>query len=341
MPRQPRLDAPGTLHHVIARGIERRKIFVEDADYEDFATRLQAVVSRGRGAEVFAWSLIPNHFHLLIRTGDVGLPGIMRRLMTGYAVAFNRRHRRHGHLFQNRYKSILCEEEVYLLELVRYIHLNPLRARLARDMEQLADYPWSGHAALLGRVERPWQAVEAVLARFGSEKALARAGYERFVSEGMRQGRRPDLVGGGLRRSSGAISEAPRRRRRKEEEPVAFDERILGSSDFVRAVLNDAEWEAREKLRRAARGVTIEELATLTAQLAGVSLSDLRAATRRPAVVAARRALAQVAVSELGKTGALVARYLGVATSTVNRHAAAGEASPLGKMLLESIRKEV
>jgi putative transposase len=336
MPRQPRLDAPGTLHHVIARGIERRKIYIDDADYGDFVRRLESVLPQS-GARIFAWSLMPNHFHLLMQTGEIGLPRIMRRLMTGYAVSFNRRRRRHGHLFQNRYKSIVCEEEAYLLELVRYIHLNPLRARIVRSMEQLRQYRWSGHAALVGQAQRPWQATGAVLVRFGSDPDTARSGYEAFISDGAKQGRRPELVGGGLRRSSGGGFEVSRRRRRKEEEPVAFDERILGGSDFVRDILNDAHWEAREKFRRMARGVSIDELSQRVARLTGLSVEELRAATRRSDVVAARRALAQVAVGELGKPGAAVARYLGVATSTINRHAAAGEASALAAELLKDL----
>ena len=168
MPRQSRLDAPGTLHHVIARGIERRKIFWKEDDYEEFVRRLDSVSSR-TDVRVFAWSLLPNHFHLLLRTGDVGLSSVMRGLMTGYAAAFNRRHRRHGHLFQNRYKSIVCEEEVYVLELVRYIHLNVLRARVVSNLEELGRYRYAGHSALLGEAERPWQGTEWVLGRFGEE----------------------------------------------------------------------------------------------------------------------------------------------------------------------------
>ncbi|WP_228721451.1 transposase [Desulfosediminicola ganghwensis] len=90
----------------------------------------------------FTWALIPNHFHLLLCTGSSSISSIMSRLLTGHAIYFNRRHRRHGHLFQNRYKSILCQEDTYLLELVRYIHLNPLRSKLVKDMDQLAQYPF-------------------------------------------------------------------------------------------------------------------------------------------------------------------------------------------------------
>ena len=124
MPRLARLDAPGVLHHIMIRGIERRKIFLNNKDREDFLERLSKLLPETKTA-CYAWVFIPNHAHFLFRTGLVPLATLMRRLLTGYAVGFNRRHNRNGHLFQNRYKSIVCQEDVYLKELVRYIHLNP------------------------------------------------------------------------------------------------------------------------------------------------------------------------------------------------------------------------
>ena len=118
MPRQARLDAPGVLHHVMVRGLERRPIFRDDVDRRDFWARVGALVE-ATGLTVYAWALLPNHAHLLLRTGRRPLARCMRSLLTGYAGAFNRRHKRVGHLFQNRYKSIVVEEEPYLLELVR------------------------------------------------------------------------------------------------------------------------------------------------------------------------------------------------------------------------------
>ena len=150
MPRQPRLDAPGLLQHVMARGIERRKLFRDDKDRQSFLERL-AVILEETQTQCYAWALIPNHFHLLLRTSLTPLSKVMRRLMTGYAVTFNKRHKRTGHLFQNRYKSVVCEEDPYLLELIRYIHLNPLRAKLVQDLKELDKYPWAGHSAILGR----------------------------------------------------------------------------------------------------------------------------------------------------------------------------------------------
>ncbi len=122
MPRKARIDAAGALHHIIVRGIERRKIFWDDADRDSFVNRLGKVLIETH-TDCFAWAMIPNHVHLLMRTGLTPIATVMRRLLTGYAVGFNRRHLRHGHLFQNRYKSIICQQDPYLLELVRYIHL--------------------------------------------------------------------------------------------------------------------------------------------------------------------------------------------------------------------------
>ena len=127
MPRQARIDAPGAVHHLIIRGIEKTAIFANDQDRENFIERLSELLAESQ-TPCYAFALLGNHTHLLLRTGGLEIAWIMRRLLTGYAVRFNRRHRRHGHLFQNRYKSILCEEDRYLKQLVVYIHLNPVRA---------------------------------------------------------------------------------------------------------------------------------------------------------------------------------------------------------------------
>lgn len=136
MPRKSRIDAAGALHHVIMRGIEHSKIFRDDADRDDFLRRLSLILKDTKTV-CYAWALIPNHIHLLLKTGKSSLSLVMRRLLTGYAVSYNRRYKRHAHLFQNRYKSILCQEDSYFLELVRYIHLNPFRAGIVSDMSSL------------------------------------------------------------------------------------------------------------------------------------------------------------------------------------------------------------
>src|SRR3990167_4570853 len=246
MPRQPRLDAPGTLHHVMGRGLERRKLFQDDTDRDDFVSRLAALCRDGQWS-VYAWALMPNHFHLLVRTGQDPLSQSMKKLLTGYVVNFNRRHKRYGHLFQNRYKSIICEEDPYLLELTRYVHLNPVRGGILNRLSELRRYPWTGHSAIMGGVERVWQDTAAILSYFGRKRKQAIERYEDFVREGISQGRRPELVGGGLIRSLGGWSQVLSLRRKGGR--VASDERILGSGEFIEQLLNERSEEHTSELQ--------------------------------------------------------------------------------------------
>jgi len=202
MPRRSRIDAAGALHDVMVRGIERGTLFRDDTDRNNFLERLGEILLDTKTL-CYAWALIPNHFHLLLRTGPVPISTIMRRLLTGYALWFNRTHCRHGHLFQNRFKSILCQEDIYLLELVRYIHLNLIRARLVKDMDELDRYPYCGHSVIMGKVNNSWQDTEEVLGMFGEKVGAARRAYRAFVEKGIAEGRRQDLTGGGLLRSAG------------------------------------------------------------------------------------------------------------------------------------------
>ena len=130
----------------------------------------------------------------------------MRRLLPGYAISYNRRHRRWGYLFQNRYRSIVCNEDAYFTELVRYIHLNPLRARLVKSLAQLDRYRWSGHGVLMGNIKKEWQDVGYVLKYFSRKEGEAKKEYRNDVLEAIDEGRRPELVGGGLIRSLGGWS---------------------------------------------------------------------------------------------------------------------------------------
>ncbi len=318
MPRQPRLDAPGTLHHVIGRGIEATKIFRVDADREDFLSRL-GELCQGGALAVYGWALMENHFHLLVRTGHEPLSGGMRKLLTGYAINFNLRHKRYGHLFQNRYKSIVCEDDPYLLEITRYIHLNPLRAGVVRDWNALSKYPWAGHSVLMGTVKRNWQDTATILAYFGRGKKRARLRYEAFVREGISKGRQPELVGGGLIRSLGGWAQVLSLRRKGIE--VSADGRILGGNDFVENVLSEADEREKRTLRLSAR---VRDLGFLAKEIAGgegIEESMLRSGSRWRKVSKVRRLFCQIAVRKMGYPGAEVARFLGVTTSAVVRAA--------------------
>lgn len=318
MPRQARLDASGTLHHVMGRGIEKTSIFRTEKDRIDFLNRI-ALLCEEETWKVYAFSLMANHFHLLIRTCRQSLSYSMRKLLTGYVVNFNRRHKRYGHLFQNRYKSIICEDDPYLLELTRYIHLNPLRAGVVRGMGELNRYRWTGHSAIVGKVERKWQDVETVLAYFGRRRKKAIAGYEQFLREGMRYGIRPELVGGGLIRSMGGWSQVVSLRRKGMQS--AYDDRILGSSEFVSELLGEAEAKEKETLRLSRKVTDLDSLAKEIIKREGIEEDELRAGSRRAEAVRARRLFCQLAVKRLRYYGAEVARYLGMTTSAVNRSA--------------------
>jgi putative transposase len=329
MPRQSRLDAPGVLHHVMGRGIEKRNIFITDTDRHDFIERLAALSNDG-AMDIYAWALLPNHFHLLCKTRNRPLSSSMRKLLTGYVVNFNRRHQRYGHLFQNRYKSIVCQEDRYFKELVRYIHLNLLRAGQVDDLAHLAQSPWSGHSAVLGYYKFPWQDTECVLSHFG-QNHNGRSNYLQFVKEGAGQGRRPELVGGGLVRSLGGWSEVLALRSR--EQKTAYDQRILGDSEFVQEVTTGLDDQMKRNLRLSGQRIDIKGLADRVCRQYKIALGELCSGSRRQSVVQARAVLSWVGVRELGYSGAEVARYLGVTNSCVTRIAASDTKPPVEELI--------
>jgi len=297
MPRKSRVDAPGALNHIIVRGIERAKVFRNDTDCDDFLNRMDKLISETE-SRCFAWALLSNHFHLLIKTGRVPVATLMRRLLTGYVVSFNRRYRRAGHLFQNRYKSILCQEDAYLLELVRYIHLNPIRAHMVDNMETLDHYPYSGHSAIMGKVERRWQDVSGVLELFGGRTGKARRHYRSFVKKGALEGRRPELIGGGLIRSSGGWEAVKAKRKAKLFEKS--DERILGNGDFVETVLAESNEQLKRKYHLKAKGFDLTSVAERVSELTGIDKSQIFLPGKERNRVRARSLFCYWAVRELG-----------------------------------------
>ncbi|MCZ6481252.1 MAG: transposase [candidate division NC10 bacterium] len=185
MTRPLRLQYPGALYHITARGNERKAIFRSDADREAFLTLLAQTVDRYR-LLLHAYVLMGNHYHLLVETPEANLSLALRHLNGVYTGYFNRVHRRSGHLFQGRYKAIVVEKEGYLLELSRYMHLNPIRARRA---VRLGRYPWSSYLAYIGRRQAPvWLTRQAVLGYFGRNLSRGQNAYRTFVAEGIRRG---------------------------------------------------------------------------------------------------------------------------------------------------------
>jgi putative transposase len=323
MPRLARLDAPGVLHHIIIRGIERRQIFRDDKDRDNLVGRLSKFLPETR-TTCYAWTLLPNHAHFLLRSGDVGLPTLMRRLLTGYAVSFNRRHHRHGPLFQNRYKSIICQEDVYLKELVRYIHLNPLRARVVADLKVLGEYPYCGHSVLMGRNERPWQDTSYVLSYFGGRIREAREHYLSYILAGKDQGRRPELVGGGLIRSLGGWEEV-KKIPLKGQSRIKGDERILGESDFVMEVLSLAKQKYSRQYEFKRLGYDIQKVAVVVARIYEIDPKYLFSKGRQRTKVEARSLLCYWAARELGMSLTDIGKYLDMSPPGVGYAVERGE----------------
>lgn len=325
MPRKARIDAPGALHHIIIRGIERKAIFKDRQDRDNFVERLATIITES-STGCYAWVLMTNHVHLLLKTGLAPIATVMRRLLTGHAVQFNRRHRRHGHLFQNRYKSILCEEEPYLLELVRYLHLNPLRAGVVKDLTGLKKYRYCGHSVIMGHTKQPWQDIEYVLSLFGEKIGPARRAYAAFVKKGVSMGRRPDLVGGGLLRSLGGWSVLKGLR----DTPIRFkgDERILGSSDFVKRVLKKADERLDQQSQIRASGVDLNQLVEKVAARYDIEPADLKTASKQSTITLARRMLCYLAVKKMMLSCTEVARKLNISPTAVSRAAGIGRNLP-------------
>ena len=306
MPRKPRLDGTGFLHHVIARGIEKRDIFSGDKDRNFFLERLGKVLTE-TATLCYAFALIPNHFHLLLRTGRQPISTVMRRLLTAYAVHFNRRQKRTGYLFQNRYRDIICQEDAYLLELIRYIHLNPLREKVVSDLSELDQYKFCGHHFLVENKDSPWFQSNLILEFFGDTTKKARNAYRAYMVDGLKMGKRPEFAGGGLRRSLGYPKTSPKER-------VYHDERILGDSDFV---LNLTEEDNLPETDPPFKD--IEELAEKVCQMYSLTKEHLTGEGRSLEITQARALVSYHGVRSMGMSAAAIARHLGLNRSSVTR----------------------
>lgn len=310
MPRQPRIDFPGLLHHVIVRGIEKRPVFLDDQDREEFLSRFSRLLVETETV-CFAWALLDTHFHLLLQPHTIKLAHFMRRLLTGYAVVFNLRHKRAGHLFQNRYKSIVCDGDAYLLELIRYVHLNPLRAGIVKDLEALEAYSWCGHRELLGLNSRKVIAEKQVLSLFSKGLRTARGKYSRFVHDGVATSSATNLSSGGKRVSMMLDPDL--------EKDDLFDDRVLGGGVFVERVL---------KMADQAPATPEKTFAAIIARVAnyyGIEPPRMTMPGKERSLVRAKAVLCYFAVRLLGMRGVDVATALAYTPAAVSHAAKRGE----------------
>lgn len=291
MARKCRAEVEGGLYHVLSRGNNRRPIFNAPADYDKFLSLLARQKAR-LPFFLYAYCLMTNHFHLLIERQEDDVGKIMHRLLTGYSNYYNRRNRRVGHLFQERHKAILCQSERYLAELVRYIHLNPVRAGMVAAPEQ---YQYSGHRAYLGLAPAGSLDIDPVLRHFGAKKAQARAAYRKFVTEGMRQGHQNEFY-------------------------PADESRILGGDEFVDATIHRL-GEIKSNGRRPAQvelEFNPERLIDAVTRICGISRSELCSSGKSAATVMAKELLVTVGC-DMGASLKTLADILGLSRSAVSR----------------------
>ena len=189
MARKPRVHFTGALYHVMCRGNQGQSIFTDDQDRRRYLGLLRECQKRF-GYRLYAYVLMDNHVHHLIQIDRTPLSKAMQNLLFRYTRYWNGRYKKTGHLFQGRYKAILCDKESYLLELIRYLHLNPVRSKIVEDPDA---YRWSSHQTFLAGETNGWTAVEEVLPLWGKSRAQALAAYRRFVREGLNDGHRDDL----------------------------------------------------------------------------------------------------------------------------------------------------
>jgi putative transposase len=277
MPRKPRVEYSGAFYHVITRGNQRQNLFHDDQDREFYLDRLEHYRKRC-GLTIYAYVLMSNHVHLLLETGKTPLSKIMQGLQFSYTRYFNRRYRKMGHLFQGRYRAILCDRGKYLLELVRYIHLNPVRMKRPTA---LGKHPWSSHPAYLGRTSVVQVDTALVLDRFGSRLGRARAGYLRFIEGGKSQGH-------------------------EERYYQTVDQRFLGNEKFVEKVGRKVGED--RKVATKIRQVRFSVLLNAIAEQHGIEAKSLMQAGRQRRWVRTRSMLVYMAreccgmtVKELGK----------------------------------------
>lgn len=287
------------MNHVMGRGIEKRPIFTDDCDRTEFLRRLAEVCTQC-AVRVYAWSLMPNHFHLLLMRTSIPLAMAMQRLLCGYAQWFNRRHERTGRLFQSRYRSKLVQTELYLTRLVRYIHRNPEKAGMV-DTEGLGSYPWTGHATLMGSRARPWQDTDAVLSYFGESPKEARRSLDSFMRreepEPEEMGRWVWMLGFG-------------ERRRKCPVPA------LGTEDYRRRLA--ASTDRPPEGRSSASPGTLAALIGAVCDTMKVEQAKLRSGKRGRSLARARAVISHAGIGMLGLTCVQVSRFLGVTPQSVN-----------------------
>jgi len=287
MARKPRVEFEGAFYHVIVRGNQRQKVFRDDGNRLTYLHRVEHYRQRYRFT-IYAYVLMSNHVHLLLETGKTPLSKILQGIQFTYTQYYNRRYRTVGHLFQGRYKAILCDRDAYLLELVRYIHLNPARLK---NPEKLSEYQWSSHYAYLGKKGPVAVDTALVLGQLGNSPAQACKAYRKFIKDGQGLGHEDRYY-------------------------QAVDQRFLGDEKFVQGIAKRA---PEGEIRPRGPKIRLETLLHAAAQVHGCKAKELTAPGRQRAWAKVRAQLAYLAREWCGMKAIEIARRLNRDASMVSR----------------------
>ncbi len=288
MARRPRIEYEGAFYHVICRGNQRQKIF---KDIEDFTRYLELLGRYKNQYKYFLYSyvLMNNHVHLLIETQIVPLWKILQGINQSYTQYFNRKHRTVGHLFQGRYKAILCDRDAYLLALIKYIHLNPVRAKIVKTPDE---YAWSGHRNYIQKTEgKGLTDTDQVLRMFSENKSSARRLYKAYMGF-------PASV-------------------KKKDIYSTIDQRILGDEKFLDKIREHYDAEKIEGKR--AKEYTLKEIARGVEKAFAVSLEEIRGKKKDKKILKGRQLLSGIA-KEYGYRGKEIAEYMQKDDSVITRY---------------------
>ena len=275
MARKPRIEYEGAFYHVIVRGNRREKIFRDNKDYLKYLEILSRYKDRYHFS-IYCYVLMGNHIHLLLECGKTPLSKIQQGINQSYTTYFNRKHNTVGHLFQGRYKAILCDKDTYLLSLVKYIHLNPVRAKISTDADQ---YQWSSHKCYVGKDS----IVDTgrVLSMFSEDRGASRRLYREFIGDGVAVNR--DAV------------------------YRTVDQRVLGSEEFLDIVMERYDGEIIKEKKE--KEYTLAEIAEGVEKIKGVPLKHMRVHNKTQYITASRKLFILLA-AEYGYKGREIAGYI-------------------------------
>jgi putative transposase len=308
MSRKARIHSPGALAHITAHSIEDRPLFVDNLDRLQFISRLEKLLKK-TGYKCNSWTLMDNHYHLVVRTNEKPMSALMRPLNGGYAQWYNKKHIRSGYLFRDRFASSICQDSDYAKELVRYVHLNPLRADLVSTLEELEKWPWCGHGYLLGNessLGNGFQERGEPLRRFGEDEESALKKYIEYMNEGIKGGK--SLEPGKLQ-----LTEMLKVKGSKKEFPL-----VIGDHEFVKNAIKKASEGYRLHSKDKYEEVMEKRVLTVMEKYS-IKREDLITRKRRPITTIARQDFCKIVFFEELLPMAAIARFLHISISAVSK----------------------